>query len=82
MKQLAKTTAMTLLLGSLSSFNQAALDQMAWQGYGNANFEVGGDDRWDIVKEHYEEDNVSLPIEGHTAFNFQQGLQRSVTTLN
>ena len=34
-----------------SGFNQAALDQMARQGYGNAQFEVDGEEGLDVVDE-------------------------------
>ncbi|MCK4101522.1 hydrolase or metal-binding protein [Acinetobacter radioresistens] len=37
----------------LCSFNQAALDQMARQGYGNARFEVGGEEGLYLVEEFY-----------------------------
>jgi hypothetical protein len=37
----------------LCGFNQAALDQMARQGYGNARFEVDGEEGLDLVEEFY-----------------------------
>lgn len=37
----------------LCGFNQAALDQMAWQGYGNARFEVNAEEGLDLVEEFY-----------------------------
>jgi hypothetical protein len=37
----------------LCGFNQAALDQMARQGYGNARFEVNAEERLDLVEEFY-----------------------------
>jgi len=41
----------------LSGFNQAALDQMARQGYGNAQFEVNGEEGLDLVEEFYADEN-------------------------
>ena len=37
----------------LCGFNQAALDQMARQGYGNARFEVNAEEELDLVEEFY-----------------------------
>lgn len=37
----------------LCGFNQAALDQMARQGYGNARFEVNAEEGLDLVEEFY-----------------------------
>ena len=37
----------------LCGFNQAALDQMARQGYGNARFEVDAEEGLDLVEEFY-----------------------------
>ena len=36
-----------------SGFNQTALDQIAWQGYGNARFEVDGEEGVEIVEEFF-----------------------------
>ena len=41
----------------LSGFNQAALDQMARQGYSNAQFEVNGEEGLDLVEEFYSDEN-------------------------
>lgn len=40
----------------LSGFNQAALDQMARQGYGNAQFKVDGEEGLDLVEEFYRDE--------------------------
>ncbi len=37
----------------VAGFYQEALDFVARQGYGNASFEVGGDEGLDIVEEFY-----------------------------
>ena len=70
-----------------SGFNQQALDQMARQGYGNASFEVGGDEGLDIVEEFYSDD--SAKHEQHyqaqdmvDVQDIQKGLQQSVQALN
>jgi hypothetical protein len=44
-------------------FNQAALDQTAWQGYSNARFEVNGEEGLDLVEEFYAEENQETDIE-------------------
>lgn len=40
-----------------AGFYQEALDHMAWQGYGNAKFEVGGEEVLDIVEAFYTEES-------------------------
>ena len=40
-----------------SGFNQQALDQMARQGYSNAQFEVNGEEGLDLVEEFYSDEN-------------------------
>ena len=70
----------------LCGFNQAALDQMARQGYGNARFEVGDDDGLDIVEEFYSDE--SKPQQHQQSHDLthvqdiQKGLQQSVQALN
>ena len=65
----------------LCGFNQHALDQVALQGYGNSQFEVDSEDGVNVVEEFYQEKD-GWSTEENTAFNIQQGLQGSVTTLN
>ncbi|MDH0718089.1 hydrolase or metal-binding protein [Acinetobacter junii] len=40
-----------------NGFNQSALDQMARQGFANAQFEVNGEEGLDLVEEFYSEEN-------------------------
>ena len=81
----------------LSGFNQAALDQVALQGYVNAQFEIGGEEVLDLVEEFYVGENFeseqiqpnskgkNRPKSNHGedfVQDIQQGLQRSVQALN
>ena len=59
---------------------------MARQGYGNASFEVGGDEGLDIVEEFYSdetklEQHQQTPDLSHVQ-DIQKGLQQSVQALN
>ncbi|MFX8676844.1 hydrolase or metal-binding protein, partial [Acinetobacter baumannii] len=62
----------------LCGFNQAALDQMARQGYGNAQSEVNIEEGLDLVEEFYADEIVksqqlqSEP-ESNTSPKFHQG---------
>ncbi len=56
------------------------------EGYGNASFEVGGEESLDIVEEFYSDESK---LEQHQQTNdlshvedIQKGLQRSVQALN
>ncbi len=69
-----------------AGFYQEALDHVARQGYGNASFEVGGEEGLDIVEEFYSDEPKS---ERHQQTNdlshvqdIQKGLQQSVQALN
>lgn len=42
----------------LCGFNQGALDQMARQGYANAQFEMDGEEGLEIVEEFYSDEVV------------------------
>lgn len=70
----------------MCGFNQAALDQIALQGYANAQFEVDGDDGFEIVDEFYAQDappQDQQQIHGLTQVqSIQQGLQQSVRAVN
>jgi hypothetical protein len=81
----------------LCGFNQAALDQMARQGYGNAQFEVNTEEGLDFVEEFYVDENAEpehSPLESKaktkTKFtqskvflqDIQQDLQGSVRAVN
>ena len=67
----------------LCGFNQAALDQMARQGYANARFETDIEESLDVLEEYYPEQEQNRAVEqqaSHEVFvqDIQQGLQRSV----
>ncbi|WP_436662132.1 recombination directionality factor [Acinetobacter sp. P1(2025)] len=73
-----------------AGFYQEALDHVARQGYGNASFEVGGEEGLDIVEEFYsEEANVTTQSQteqqsesfSHVQ-DIQQSLRQSVQALN
>lgn len=80
----------------LCGFNQTVLDQMAQQGYGNARFEVEGEEELDNIKEEFYSEKVteSVQIQSNSknkpkfnqceglAQDIQQGLQRSVRAVN
>nr|WP_288366691.1 hypothetical protein [uncultured Acinetobacter sp.] len=69
----------------LAGFNQAALDQMAWQGYGNAQFEVDGEEDLDVVDEFDTDESKLDQQKTHDlthAKDIQKGLQQSVKVLN
>ena len=81
----------------LCGFNQAALDQMARQGYANAQFEMDGEEGLEIVEEFYSDEVVESEqaqtdskIKAKPKFNqgdgfvqdMQKGLQLSVHALN
>lgn len=59
---------------------------MARQGYGNARFEVGGEEGLDIVEEFYTDeansDQRQQPNDLTHVQDIQQGLQQSVQALN
>ena len=67
-------------------FYQEALDHVARQGYGNASFEVGGEEGLDIVEEFYsDESRLKQSQQMHDLShvqNIQKGLQQSVQALN
>ena len=71
---------------SAAGFYQEALDHVARQGYGNASFEVGGEEGLDIVEEFYldeskQESSQSSHDLSHVQ-DIQKGLQQSVQALN
>ncbi|QDK97483.1 hydrolase or metal-binding protein [Acinetobacter tandoii] len=65
-----------------AGFNQSALDQMARQGYANAQFEVDGEEGLEIVEEFYVGDvppqNLKNEPDLTQVQDLQQGLQQSV----
>lgn len=70
----------------LCGFNQAALDQVALQGYAHAQFEVNGEEGVEIVDEFYAENSQQQDqkqVHDLTQVqDIQQGLQRSVRAVN
>ena len=74
------------LQGKQAGFDQAALDQIARQGFANASFEVGGEEGLDIVEEFYSDE--SKPQQHQQSHDLthvqdiQKGLQQSVQALN
>ena len=81
----------------LSGFNQAALDQVALQGYINAQFEVNAEEGLDLVEEFYTEESSEaekqlidskaktkpkLNRDDGFVQDIQQGLQDSVRVVN
>ena len=68
----------------LCGFNQEALDQVALQGYSNAQFEVDGEEGLAEIEEFYPEKNKS-PQQVQDLLkmqDIQKGLQQSVQALN
>jgi hypothetical protein len=45
-----------------AGFYQEALDHVARQGYGNASFEVGGEEGLDIVEEFYSDQQNAVEV--------------------
>ncbi|MCH7310577.1 hydrolase or metal-binding protein [Acinetobacter sp. ANC 4805] len=68
-----------------AGFYQEALDHVARQGYGNARFEVGGEEGLDIVDEFYSDESKTEHQQTHDLTHvqdLQKGLQGSVQALN
>ena len=74
-----------------AGFYQEALDFVARQGYGNASFEVGGDEGLDTVEEFYSDQQNSVEVQPDSASVHQgmddatgikQGLRQSVRAVN
>jgi len=69
-----------------AGFYQEALDHVARQGYGNASFEVGGEEGLDIVEEFYTDESKQEPSQSPHDLShvqdIQKGLQQSVQALN
>ncbi len=70
----------------LSGFNQHALDQAALQGYGNALFEVDGEEGDVIVEEFYVENSSQQDQKQVHGFkqvqDVQKELQQSLSTVS
>jgi hypothetical protein len=71
---------------SCAALDQVALDQVALQGYTNAQFEVDGEEGGEIVEELYGQDappQDQKQSHGLTQVqSIQQGLQQSVRAVN
>ena len=74
-----------------AGFYQEALDFVARQGYGNASFEVGGEEGLDIVEEFYSDQQNAVEVQPDSASVHQvmddatgikQGLRQSVRAVN
>ena len=69
-----------------AGFYQEALDHVARHGYGNASFEVGGEEWLDIGEEFYTDDaNQEQNQQTHDLNHIkdiQKGLQQSVRAIN
>lgn len=70
----------------LSGFNQAALDQMALQGYANAQLELDTEEGEETVNEFYvlegkQKEQKQVPDLTQVQ-KIQKGLQQSVKTVN
>lgn len=69
-----------------AGFYQEALDHVARQGYGNASFEVGGEEGLDIVEEFYHRDEQEQPTPTDALHSnvatLQKGVAQSVRAVN
>ncbi len=68
-----------------AGFYQEPLDHVARQGYGNARFEVEGEEGLEVVEEFYAEDTKSEHQQNHDLNHIQdiqKGLQQSVQAVN
>ena len=69
-----------------AGFYQEALDHVARQGYGDASFEVGGEEGLNIVEEFYSDESKQEHLQqthdlSHVQ-DIQKGLQQSVQAFN
>ena len=76
---------------SAAGFYQEALDHVARQGYGNASFEVGGEEGLDIVEEFYSDQQNAVEVQSDSpsvhqvmedATGIKQGLRQSVKAIS
>lgn len=69
-----------------AGFYQEAIDHVARQGYGNASFEIGGEEGLDIVEEFYSEEGQQPSTETESLrqdiVSLQNGLAKSVRAVN
>ena len=68
--------------GKQAGFDQAALDQIARQGFANAKFEVHAEEGMELLEEFYPHSDSAVDTEHSAQLSYvqdiQQGLQRSV----
>lgn len=73
---------------SAAGFYQEALDFVARQGYGNASFEMSGDEGLDIVEEFYSDQQNAVDVQPDSVpltndvTDIKQGLRQSVRAVN
>jgi hypothetical protein len=72
--------------GKQAGFDQAALDQIARQGFANAKFEVHAEEGMELLEEFYPHSDSAVDTEHSVQLSYvqdiQQGLQRSVRPVN
>ena len=72
--------------GKQAGFDQAALDQIARQGFANAKFEVHAEEGMELLEEFYPNNDSAVDTEHSAQLGYvqeiQQGLQRSVRPVN
>ncbi|PKD80636.1 MULTISPECIES: hypothetical protein [Acinetobacter] len=72
--------------GKQAGFDQAALDQIARQGFANAKFEVHAEEGMELLEEFYPHNDSAVDTEHSVQLSYvqdiQQGLQRSVRPVN
>ena len=72
--------------GEQAGFDQAALDQIARQGFANAKFEVHAEEGMELLEEFYPHNDSAVDTEHSAQLSYvqeiQQGLQQSVRAVN
>ena len=72
--------------GKQAGFDQAALDQIARQGFANAKFEVHAEEGMELLEEFYPHNDSAVDTEHSAQLSYvqeiQQGLQQSVRPVN
>ena len=72
--------------GKQAGFDQAALDQIARQGFANAKFEVHTEEGMELLEEFYPNNDSAVDTEHSVQLSYvqeiQQGLQQSVRAVN
>jgi hypothetical protein len=72
--------------GKQAGFDQAALDQIARQGFANAKFEVHAEEGMELLEEFYPNNDSAADTEHSAQLGYvqeiQQGLKQSVQAVN